>query len=434
MCVFSQSEQGLQNAIDKVVLFYSSLGLQLSSKKTKVLIFNKSGKVLKGHSFLINGAQLEVTDSYQYLGIKLRPSGSFTTATEVLSDKARKAWFSLSKIVYKDKKISVDRAFNLFDSLVSPVALYGCEMWYPHILPKKCVQDKSKLLSFWEDFKCEKINQLCARVLLSVHRKASRLAVLGELGRYPMSVRAMSHTLNYRLCLASKPENSLIGHTMTEMKKMSKSNQDCWLARTDKMAKLLSVPDVRYGQSSGRQLLKYVQGKFDMFWLSEIKSSKLDKDGVEHNKLLTYSSFKAQFSMEPYLALVQNRNQRCQLSRLRVSAHRLGIELLRYCRPPVPRNRRFCKYCPPEKGPTGQIVGPVDDECHFVTSCTVGQTDRAEVYKEVSSGKSTFMELCSVDKFKTLVCPITPFDCKIVNRFLENQFKRRDEIDIGILK
>ena len=124
-----------------MVLFYSSLGLQLSSKKTKVLIFNKSGKVLKGYSFLINGAQLEVTDTYQYLGIKLRPSGSFTAATEVLSDKARKAWFSLSKIIYKDKRISVDRAFNLFDSLVSPVALYGCEMWYHFNQNKSPIQE-----------------------------------------------------------------------------------------------------------------------------------------------------------------------------------------------------------------------------------------------------------------------------------------------------
>ena len=307
-------------------------------------------------------------------------------------------------------------------------------MWYPHILPKKSLQDKSKLLLFWEDFKCEKTNQLCARVLLSVHRKASRLAVLGELGRYPMSVRAMSHTLNYRLCLASKPDNSLIGQTMIEMKKMSQSGQDCWLSRTNKMAKLLGAPDIRFSQNSGRQLLKFVQSKFEMFWLSEIKASKVGKDGLEHNKLIAYSSYKGQFALEPYLELVQNRNQRCQLSRLRVSAHRLGVELLRYSQPPVPRARRFCKYCPPELGPSGQVVGPIDDECHFVTTCLVGQIGRSEMYKEVSSRNSKFLGLCSVDKFKTLVCPTTAIDSKIVSRFLETSFKKREQIDYGLLK
>ena len=64
---------------------------------------------------------------------------------------------------------------------------------------------------------------------------------------------------------------------------MSQSSQICWLARTDKMAKLFSAPDTINSQSSGRQLLKCVQGKFYMFWLSEIKISKVDKDGLEHN-------------------------------------------------------------------------------------------------------------------------------------------------------
>ena len=68
---------------------------------------------------------------------------------------------------------------------------------------------------------------------------------------------------------------------------------------------------------------------------------------------------------------------------LRVSAHRLRYELLHYCQPPVPRNRRFCKYCPPEIGPGGQIVGLGDDECHFLTTCIVKQSDCAKVYKQV---------------------------------------------------
>ena len=103
ICI-SQTVEGLQHAIDKVSTFYSSLGLQLHSQKTKVLIFNKAGKLIKGHTFLLAGVPLEVTDSNQYLGIRLRPSGSFTGASEELCIKARKAWFSISKIIYEDKK------------------------------------------------------------------------------------------------------------------------------------------------------------------------------------------------------------------------------------------------------------------------------------------------------------------------------------------
>ena len=100
--VCSQSAEGLQCAIDKVHSFYSSIGLQLNTKKTKILIFNKAGRVLTNHCFTLSGVQLEITDCYQYLGIKLRPSGSLTLAADELCAKARKAWFSISNLIYKD--------------------------------------------------------------------------------------------------------------------------------------------------------------------------------------------------------------------------------------------------------------------------------------------------------------------------------------------
>ena len=408
------------------------IGLKLNSKKTKIIIFNKSGKVLKGYNFLLGENKLEVTNCYQYLGIKLQPSGSFTVAAEELCRKAQKAWFSISKIIYKDKRIPVQRAFELFDSLVTPVALYGCEIWYPCNLPKKSFQEGHKLLTSWESFKCETLNQYCSRILLSVHRKASRLAVLGDLGRFPMAIRAMAHTINYRLCLASKPADSLIGNAMTEMKNMSLNGTDCWLFRTDKMSELLALPNLRYSESSGRKILKYVQSKFERFWLDKIKSSRVDKDGVEHNKLHTYSSFKCHFAIEPYVSLVRNRNQRCHLSRLRVSAHRLGCELLRYQRPHVPRDQRYCVYCPPKPVPGGQSVRPVDDERHCLTECVIGQNDRSELYKCILTSNSSFIDMCSEDKFKTLVCPTTPTNCKLVSRFLEKQFRDRDNINCGV--
>ena len=148
-----------------------------------------------------------------------------------------------------------------------------------------------------------------------------------------MAIKALAHTLNYRLCLAKKPANSLIGLAMAEMSVMAQQGKDCWLTRTNKMAEMLNLSCVPYSNSSGQKVLKNVKGCFDRFWLDEISSSRVGPDGEQHNKLLTYSSFKCHFGPEPYLSLVQNRNQRCHLSRLRVSAHRLGCEVLRYRRP-----------------------------------------------------------------------------------------------------
>ena len=73
----------------------------------------------------------------------------------------------------------------------------------------------------------------------------------------------MAYTLNYRLCLAGKPADSLIGNAMTEIKTMSLNGIDCWLYRTDKMQNAL--PNLQYGESSYHKISKYVQSKFEQF-------------------------------------------------------------------------------------------------------------------------------------------------------------------------
>ena len=120
---------------------------------------------------------------------------------------------------------------------------------------------------------------------------------------------------------------------------MAQNGQDCWLTRAKKMAELLQTPNVRYSNTSGRVLLKHIQCKFQIFWRDEITSSRLGPDGEQHNKLLTCSSFKSHFSTEPFITMVCNRNQRCHLFRLRVSAHRLACETQRYCWPQYPGTR-----------------------------------------------------------------------------------------------
>ena len=84
LVILSSSSQGLQNAIDKTFEFYQSLGLDLNTKKTKVMIFNARGLRLTNFVFSVAGSPLEVVDNYQYLGLKLKPSGSMQFATSEL--------------------------------------------------------------------------------------------------------------------------------------------------------------------------------------------------------------------------------------------------------------------------------------------------------------------------------------------------------------
>ena len=108
LVLFSQTAEGLQNSINKTKNFYDSLGLKINEKKTKIMVFNKTGLTLrKKHNFLLEGKPLEVTDQYQYLGLKIRPSGSMNFAVDELNVKANKAWFSISKVLYRHKRMEI---------------------------------------------------------------------------------------------------------------------------------------------------------------------------------------------------------------------------------------------------------------------------------------------------------------------------------------
>ena len=128
--------------MNKTKQFYDSLGLEVNQKKTKVMVFNGRGLKLanlRQHIFFIGNRTVEVVDNYQYLGINLKPSGSMKFAVSELFDKASRAWYAISNVLYKHKRLPVNRAFQLFDSLISPVALFSAEFCLPIILSKKII-------------------------------------------------------------------------------------------------------------------------------------------------------------------------------------------------------------------------------------------------------------------------------------------------------
>ena len=54
-----------------------------------------------------------------------------------------------------------------------------------------------------------------------------------------------------------------------------------------------------------------------------------------------------------------SKDKRSLITKFRPSCHTLNIETLRYCRPKVSRDRRFCPFCPES----------VESEEHFLLEC-----------------------------------------------------------------
>ena len=258
--------------------------------------------------FNINGSALELTDSYTYLGLVFTPSGSVTSAAKELLTKASRAYFSMSNILYENKTMKVDHSLQLFNSLICPIAQYASEFWSILSLPIKSFNSKYDLIKSWEVFTPETINQRFCRLIMSVHKKTSRLALLGELGQYPLLIQSFIQTLKYNWSLSSRShdQSSLVCDALTEMSGYSDSGLDCWLTRVRKLETLFDIPhQANYAkpESVGNLYKRRVKSVFDRFWLDEITATK-EVNGSSTNKLRFYSTLKSSFTREPYVDLV----------------------------------------------------------------------------------------------------------------------------------
>ena len=78
--LMSNSASGLQSCMNKLEIFCRKLNLTVNLYKTNVMIFNKSGRVLKNFKFLFGGEDVKLSSEYKYLGILFKPSGVFSHA------------------------------------------------------------------------------------------------------------------------------------------------------------------------------------------------------------------------------------------------------------------------------------------------------------------------------------------------------------------
>ena len=339
-----------------------------------------------------------------------------------LLDKAKKAWFAISNVLYQHKKLAVKKALQLFDSLIRPIFLYCSELWLPFIISKRGLEDYNCLMKFWEKFQPEVLNQKVSRLLLSVHKKCSRLAVLGELGRYPVFLPALKLCIKYQNHIDNVDRNSLIYKVMQDMKRNPQI--DCWNSRIDKIKKLLDIRRL-YGKPEkiGKNIDKILKSRFDRFFLDEINCCKVGTDGLDHNKLRFYKTIKGSFSPEPYIVKINNRNQRAWLSRFRTSAHRLRIETGRHTSPITPLPLRTCVHCD---------SGQVDTEQHAVLHCETFTLKRQCFLARVNRMVPTFPLLTMEEQLITLLCPATADLAKCVSKFLGIISDTRKEIDLGM--
>ena len=147
--------------------------------------------------------------------------------------------------------------------------------------------------------------------------------------------------------------------------------------------------------------------------------------------IIFYATIKGCFSKEPYIDLVPNRSQRSDLTRIRISSSHLGVEKLQYKTPRIPEEWRYCGYCTPS-GIDDNLEGYVDNEQHFVVSCSSFLLKRNCLFGRLESIHPGFLFLTPVQQTATILCQTTVVTAKLANKYIKILFNIRKLLDEGV--
>ena len=335
MAILGNSPNELQHHIDQLHVYCQKWGIEVNSSKTKVMVFRKRGGIKQEEKWSYDGANLEVVDTFNYLGNVFSYNGNFSHHYEYISGKSLKA---LNALLYNCKRLPLKPKIlcQLFDSFVGGILNYGCEVWG---------NNKSK--------KLERVQLKFYKRLLKVPWNCSNSAVYGELARYPLFVVRFGRIIKF-WCKIALSDNIILNNIY------GLALRDCNLGKRNWLADVKSMLD-NYGFSEVFHNLNHQSALsfphvfkrrvFDCFqqeWLGEIGRNRILED---------YRLFKINFEYENYLDLVPF-SLRFFITRLRVSSHRLRIHTGRF--DGTPRHERLCIFC---------NMDDIEDIYHFICIC-----------------------------------------------------------------
>ena len=124
--IMSEAEEGLQ-ALLNFEQYCDLRKLKVNTQKTKIVISRKR-KYKAQRSLKLYDENIDIVDSYTYLGVVFNNNGNYCTAKKRLIDQANKALYAL---YYKLRNLAtpIDLQLKLFDSLIAPILVYSCEIW-----------------------------------------------------------------------------------------------------------------------------------------------------------------------------------------------------------------------------------------------------------------------------------------------------------------
>ena len=140
-CITDEIENELDNFIKMLVILYaddtvlftdSAVEMQIQldnfSEYCSLWKLNVNSSKTNNFNFNFDGYNLEIVSDIVYLGVNFSRTGSYLNTRKRNIDKAYKAIYAVLK-KGRLHNLSIKCQYDLFDKIVKPILLYGCEIW-----------------------------------------------------------------------------------------------------------------------------------------------------------------------------------------------------------------------------------------------------------------------------------------------------------------
>ena len=348
LVILSETKEGLQGHLDSLCTFARDKSLTVNTHKSKIMIFNKSGRQTKEH-FMINEKELEVVRSFTYLGIDISTSGSFTLGIKELTAKAKKAMMPLYKTVMQFQ-MPFRQSLKLFQTYVEPILLYNAENWSSMTDKQidKCKNNHTSLYELALRLPSTTTQLKYSKFILGLSKQCPNMAVLGEVAEIPVALKGYLAMLKFWHRIRYMSDDTLVKKAYQENVLMNSN----WC----KTIQILNCSqNLHCNPPSIKDFPKIaklnIANSFTAYWKSRITDQNIEK------KLRTYARVKHSFQTETYLALPSFKDRQA-ITKFICSDHKLEIEIGRHRN--IPREDRLCRTCDLRK---------VENEDHFLLEC-----------------------------------------------------------------
>lgn len=103
--------------------------INVNVPKTKVVVCKNGSVLARNEHWTFNGENVEVVNCFTYLGLSLSMQRSYNRMADDLAIEGKRVLISLLNSLYNLGQMPKNVFFVLFDRKISPVLLYGSEIW-----------------------------------------------------------------------------------------------------------------------------------------------------------------------------------------------------------------------------------------------------------------------------------------------------------------